>query len=288
VENLDPHHPIHLALHRLVDGAHAPGPDLLEDLELTVQDVASDKRVLRSHGAADSGIMGRLPASSVSMVLLQSTLLVRAGFRHAFPERDSSDRALAAALQVTDARHIVQTKQVHAARTVEAFENPATAEADAIIARANGGAVAVGVRVADCVPVLVGDEASGDAAAIHAGWRGVVAGVVHSALQTLAGRALVVAIGPCIGPCCFEVSDDVAEAISHASNEGVIVRRPGEKPCVDLRAAVRVQLQLHGLSASRIDDVAGCTKHEVERFHSFRRDGKNSGRMLAAIASRRN
>jgi purine-nucleoside/S-methyl-5'-thioadenosine phosphorylase / adenosine deaminase len=221
------------------------------------------------------------------MVLLQSTLLVRAGFRHAFPERASSDRALAAALHVEDAGCIVQAKQVHAARAIEALENLTNAEADAIVARAADGAAAVGVRVADCVPVLVADDASGDAAAIHAGWRGLVAGVVHSALDRLGGRAPMAALGPCIGPCCFEVGDDVAQAIARASDERVIVRRPGEKPCVDLRAAVRFQLRLHGLTDARIDDVAGCTKHEPERFHSFRRDGKDSGRMLAAIAARR-
>ncbi len=225
------------------------------------------------------------------MVLLQSTLLVRAGFRHAFPERGISDSALAAALELSDASHIARAKQVHGANSLEAFESHVNAEADAIVARAAGGPVAVGVRVADCVPVLVADEASGDAAAIHAGWRGLVAGVVHSALEKLREgldrRALIAAIGPCIGPCCFEVGDDVADAIARASDGEVIVRRPGEKTCVDLRAAMHVQLLRHGLVRGQIDDVLGCTKHEPERFHSFRRDGKESGRMLAAIAARR-
>jgi copper oxidase (laccase) domain-containing protein len=98
---------------------------------------------------------------------------------------------------------------------------------------------------------------------------------------------LIAAIGPCIGPCCFEVGDDVAQAVAATSEAAVIVRRPGEKACVDLRAAVRVQLRRHGLRSARIEDVAGCTKHEPARFHSFRRDGRDSGRMLAAIASRR-
>jgi hypothetical protein len=228
--------------------------------------------------------MGRL---SVSMVLLQSTLLVRAGFLHAFPERGSSERAVAGALHVPDSGWIVQAKQVHGARAVESFEVIANTEADALVARAADGPIAVGVRVADCVPVLVADETTGDAAAIHAGWRGLVAGVVHSALERLGRRGLIAAIGPCIGPCCFEVGDDVAEAVAGVSEAAVIVRRPGEKACVDLREAVRVQLGRHGLRPARIDDVVGCTKHEPERFHSFRRDGRDSGRMLAAIASRR-
>jgi YfiH family protein len=141
--------------------------------------------------------------------------------------------------------------------------------------------------VADCVPVLVASTDTGAVAAIHAGWRGVVAGVVPAGVEllrgasALAGQApLLAAIGPCIGPCCFEVGADVAERI------GFVTRRAGDKAYVDLRAAVRAQLRALGLPDEAIEDVPGCTKHEPDRFHSFRRDGANSGRMLAAIATR--
>jgi copper oxidase (laccase) domain-containing protein len=66
----------------------------------------------------------------------------------------------------------------------------------------------------------------------------------------------------------------------------VIARSVGEKAYVDLRRAIRAQLRSLGFEDACIEDVAGCTKHEAERFHSFRRDGPNSGRMLAAIANR--
>jgi copper oxidase (laccase) domain-containing protein len=138
--------------------------------------------------------------------------------------------------------------------------------------------VAVGVRVADCVPVLVGDVATGDVVAIHAGWRGVVAGVVGAALRELGARHPVAAIGPCIESCCFEVGPEVAAQL------GFVIREADGKAFVDLRAAVRSQLRAAGIEEGRIDDVGGCTKHET-RFHSFRRDGANSGRMLASIAA---
>jgi YfiH family protein len=148
------------------------------------------------------------------------------------------------------------------------------------------------MRVADCVPVLVADEASGDVAAIHAGWRGVAGGVVQSGVERLSGdrlrngAALVAAIGPCIGPCCFEVGRDVAETIARASHGArVVAAVRGDKAYVDLRAAVRAQLVAAGVRDARIEDVPGCTKHETDRFHSFRRDGDGSGRMLAAIAT---
>jgi YfiH family protein len=154
------------------------------------------------------------------------------------------------------------------------------AEGDAVVGRAGGPVV--GVRVADCVPVLVASARTGDVAAIHAGWRGVVAGVVGEGVRLLVPGGdredLVAAIGPCIGPCCFEVGRDVGAQI------GFVVREQGGKAFVDLRAAVRAQLV--ALGVHRIEDVPGCTKHEPDRFHSFRRDGANSGRMLAAIAPR--
>jgi len=240
------------------------------------------------------------------MRLLNSALLHAAGFAHAFPERGFDDAELCGALAVPA---IAQAKQVHGARAVEATE-VAGAEADAIVARAptslGSPRAAAGVRVADCVPILLGDEASGAVAAIHAGWRGVVAGVVRAGIVRLVGpiggvagappegleRAVagtvVAAVGPCIGACCFEVGVDVADSIERAcgGSAGVVVRRDGAKAFVDLRAAVRVQLAALGVSPARIDDVGGCTKHEPIRFHSFRRDGPSSGRMLAAIASR--
>ena len=242
------------------------------------------------------------------MPLLLSALLQEAGFAHAFPEVGIGDAELVAAVL---ADRIVQVKQMHGAETVLGSA-AAGAEADAIVARAPTSLVspgaAAGVRVADCVPILLGDEASGSVAAIHAGWRGVVAGVVRAGVVRLVGPmggaavagapadqfgravagSIVAAVGPCIGACCFEVGVDVADSIDRACGgiAGVVVRRDGAKAFVDLRAAVRAQLAALGVSPARIDDVGGCTKHEPIRFHSFRRDGPSSGRMLAAIAAR--
>ena len=228
------------------------------------------------------------------MTLLRSKALAAAGWPHAFPERDATDEELARELGLSLAAAIVQVKQVHGPDAIEAADARPGACADALVGRAGRESVAVGVRVADCVPVLVADEVSGDVAAIHAGWRGVVGGVVQSGVERLAGArlrsgaVLVAAIGPCIGPCCFEVGRDVAETIAQASlGARVVAALRGDRAYVDLRAAVRAQLVAAGVSDARIDDVPGCTKHEAARFHSFRRDGANSGRMLAAIAGRR-
>ena len=183
-------------------------------------------------------------------------------------------------LDALGASRVVQARQVHGVRVVRAEDAPA--EGDALVARARSDdrVLAVGVRVADCVPVLVADRDTGDVAAIHAGWRGVVAGVVGAALDELGGSSLVAAIGPCIEACCFEVGPEVAAQI------GFVEREVAGKAFVDLRAAVRAQLRRAGVDDDCIEDVRGCTKHET-RFHSFRRDGANSGRMLASIVARR-
>lgn len=244
--------------------------------------------------------------------MLSSPLLRRFGFLHAFADRsggvsappfDSANfgrnvgdepaavaenhRRLAAAVGY-DVEQLFEVSQVHGAVVWEAAGAPAALRAepgDALVARHAGQVV--GVRTADCVPVLVGDRATGAVAAIHAGWRGVVAGVVPAALEKLGGRDLVAAIGPHIRGPSFEVGPEVRDQIAAAAGIDVVVgQSPAGKPLVDLSAAIFAQLARHGLSADRIDDVGGCTLTEASRFFSFRRDGQRSGRHLAVIVAR--
>lgn len=183
---------------------------------------------------------------------------------------------------------------------------------DALVSGARG--VACGVRIADCVPILIGDPRSGAVAAVHAGWRGVVRGVIAAALAELSRVAatsfgdfvppsigdvaapsasdFVAAIGPHISVRAFEVGEDVAAELAAVAPSGVsaldIVHsdEQGAKPHVDLRRLVRAQLRAEGLVDANIDDVGGCTLSEPELYFSFRRDGARSGRHLAAIVPR--
>jgi len=245
-------------------------------------------------------------------------LLARAGFRHAFftrrggrsrPPFDSlhfgggggdevslaANVALAArALDVDPARLYVVT-QVHG-RDVAVVRGD-EARADVLLRRADvvlttASSVACGVKVADCVPILVGDRATGAVAAIHSGWQGTMAEVVDAGIAALRreiGRDgdLVAAIGPHIETCCFEVGDDVAEKLAAcAPDRSVVDRGRGSRPHVDLRALVRAQLRSAGLTDETIDDVRGCTKCDEVRFFSYRRDRDESGRLLSAIVAR--
>lgn len=234
---------------------------------------------------------------------LRSPLL--AAFRHGFSlrsERTPSDHAFDAdgradALRAFEAGTglgaIRQVKQVHGGTVVAGAASTETTEADGIVSFS--GEPAVGVRTADCVPILLADPVSGAVAAVHAGWRGVVAAVAPAAIARLTADParlahLRAAIGPAIGPCCFEVGPEVVDALVGAGAmptdrrfaEG---RSPRGKPLVDLRACVAFQLINSGLSKAEIDLVGGCTCCDL-RYHSFRRDGAASGRMLAAIAPR--
>lgn len=161
--------------------------------------------------------------------------------------------------------------------------------ADALVA--DRPDVAVGIRTADCLAVLLASPDTGAVAAVHAGWRGTVAGVVAEAVAALAARgarpdSLHAAIFPHIGVCCFEVGDDVAQAIAAASDAREVVTRAGERPHVDLSRVVRAQLTSAGVASERVERVPGCTCCEPERFFSHRRDGKRSGRHVAAIVAR--
>lgn len=163
-------------------------------------------------------------------------------------------------------------------------------QGDAVVGM--NGDLACGVRVADCVPVLIGDKASGAATAVHAGWRGTVAGLVASAVERLREAVggtgeLVAAIGPHISVQNFEVSEDVAAELAGASpDSGVVDRASGPKPHVNLRRILRAQLRALGLADTAIEDVGGCTVGEPTLYFSYRRDGRQSGRHLAAIVPR--
>ena len=296
VEDFHPHHAVHLRLERLVDGAHPARPDLLKDLELAVQDVASDERILRAHGLTQAKWYHESARGIIQprRMALRSRRLTDEGFRHGFSTRQDTDAAYVA---IFTPDVLALGKQVHGANVVEATD-AAGAEADAVVARARASGsgepsglagLSAGVRTADCVPILLADLTTGDVAAVHAGWRGVVAGVVPAAVGAFGeGARLVAAVGPCIGGCCFEVGREVAEAIAAAAEGArVVVREAKDKAYVDLRTAVRAQLVAHGVASNDIEEVAGCTQHEADRFHSFRRDGAASGRMTSAIGPRR-
>jgi YfiH family protein len=148
--------------------------------------------------------------------------------------------------------------------------------------------VLLGIRTADCVPVLIVDPKRRVCAAVHAGWRGTLAGISGKAvahLRTRYGcepRDLLAALGPAIGLCCFEVGPEVIAAFRSSMGRRLdhFFRRRREKGCIDLRALNRLQLEDAGLSPDRTAVVGPCTACAVDRYYSYRKEGKTEGRQL--------
>lgn len=136
----------------------------------------------------------------------------------------------------------------------------------------------VGVKTADCMPILLVDAAHRAVAAAHAGWRGTACGIVRSALQAMRDEfgtepaQVHAAIGPGIGKCCYEVGGEVAAQLGEAGASHV-----------SLEHINRRQLAESGVPAVQIYAAGLCTKCGVDDFHSFRRDKERAGRMLSFL-----
>jgi YfiH family protein len=187
-------------------------------------------------------------------------------------------------------------QQVHGAEIVAAASTGGGVAADGAWWKLDEDPTAVpAVRTADCVAILLADSHGGIAVAVHAGWRGTAAGIPHQAVRKLAslGSApgdLVAALGPAIGPCCYEVGGEVEEAVRAADPDGVAPGRPAEpggRFHLDLRAAVARQLEAVGVRPERTRVAPWCTRCHGERFFSFRREGKAAGRLMAAVGASR-
>jgi polyphenol oxidase len=173
---------------------------------------------------------------------------------------------------------VAWTRQIHSAVALPAQEG-VCGEGDALYSAEAG--LALCVVTADCVPVLVaGPEGL---AAIHAGWRGIVGGVIPAALDKMTGDPAerTAWIGPAIGPCCYEVGPDVAAQVIAAGGPEVAHPGPNGKPHLDLQAAVRHQLEAAGVRQVFVLPV--CTRCDKEKLWSYRREGKAAGRNAAFI-----
>ena len=225
--------------------------------------------------------------------------------------RDPADPALAAvaASLGLDAADVAQVHQVHG-RAVVTFDRdefqphgkgladvakpeirPDRIFADVLVS--NDPRRAVGVRVADCVPILLADRTGRIVAAVHAGWRGTAARVVAAAVSALdqfgvAPHDLIAAFGPSIRACCYEVGPEVREAFRGAGFAESVTSDwfapgKGDRLYLDVPRANRDQLETLGVSADQIFDSGLCTAHHPGVFHSYRRAGTHAGRALGAI-----
>ncbi|PSL14283.1 hypothetical protein CLV44_1086 [Marinobacterium halophilum] len=173
--------------------------------------------------------------------------------------------------------------QVHGVQVVEARADGVVREADGCWTRTPG--VVCTVMTADCLPVLFADAQGTCVAAAHAGWRGLLNGVLEATLDVFDDPAQVRAwLGPAIGPTAFEVGPEVRAAFLAADAGAELAFKPSPGHAghwlADLYALARRRLLAAGVTTVRGGDY--CTHDEHERFFSYRRDGK-TGRMASLI-----
>lgn len=195
---------------------------------------------------------------------------------------EANRRALSLALGIRE--RWAEADQVHGASVVEAAVGNC-GEADAILLSA--GELPAAIFVADCLPVLLATADGAAAAVVHAGWRGLVAGVIEEAGAAVRRAAdsppATALIGPGIGPCCYEVGAEVASAFEDRFGASVAGRRTDGTTRLDLKAAAR--LALAGIGVSRVLELGPCTADSPGLF-SYRGDGPVTGRqaLVAWIA----
>jgi YfiH family protein len=195
--------------------------------------------------------------------------------------------------------------QVHGAdvRVVQTAEEAKPAEnqvgetifCDVIVSNAEG--VLAAVKTADCVPILLGDPVTGAFAAVHAGWRGTLAGAVGVGVERLAKEYdarpenLRVAIGASAGPCCYEVGGEVIEAFTKrfADGEKLFTQTRPDHAMVDLLTANRDQLESAGVLPERIHTAPICTMCRTDLFFSYRKEKRLHGKVgrLMAVVGRK-
>jgi hypothetical protein len=248
-----------------------------------------------------------VPIDPVGPPYLTSALLERAGLPHLFTTRhfpgvastaDGGEPFTPEARPLLSGRGLAgapaYARQIHGAEVLVAEREGRLGEADALLTER--AALPLAIFTADCLPLILYDPAGRRLATVHAGWRGTVQSVARAAVDRLveAGSpadGLVVAIGPSIGPCCYEVDGPVIERLSAAFPGGwerwTISAGPG-KWMLDLWQANEDQLAAADVDRAMIENFRLCTSCNLDRFFSYRREGSTrlgrSGRLVALAA----
>ncbi len=174
----------------------------------------------------------------------------------------------------------VWLEQIHSDRVIKAVPNMPAHQADASYTDQSG--VVCAVMTADCLPLLICAVDGSQVAAIHAGWRGLLAGVIGNTASVFGQRDLMVWLGPAIGPDCFEIGSEVRDAFMKKSAESANAFKPGKsgKWLADIYQLARNELSHLGIT--RIYGGSLCTVTDPDRFFSYRRE-TTTGRMATLI-----
>lgn len=210
------------------------------------------------------------------------------------PDRVLANRRRALTVLGLAGRPLAAVRQVHGADVVEvtaAALPPGPPEGKSPVAAADGLVTTerqpvLMVITADCVPVLLADPDAPAVAALHAGWRGLAAGIIEEGVRRLTAAGAhpdrtIALVGPCVSAAVYEVGADVQDAVASRYPQAAATTHQGT-PALDLPAAATAALTTAGITTIR---TAGeCTYQQPERFFSYRRDGRDAGRQAGLIA----
>lgn len=204
--------------------------------------------------------------------------------RHGFSLKTGNDQEYEG--EAGFSRPPVTIRQVHGNAVIRIDRVPEEIlEGDALIT--NQPNLPIGVRTADCVPILIEDRKTGAIAAVHAGWKGTAKRIVQVAIEALMQEYgsrpedLGASIGPAIGGCCYEIGPEVAEALEKLPGQETCLTKRDGKIYADLKALNSFQLK--ELGVTEIEQTEHCTRCNEELFYSYRRNGPHAGRMIAGI-----
>ena len=207
------------------------------------------------------------------------------------PENIRENRRIIGQAFGINAERLVTVNQVHG-NTVHLVTEKniggLTPDADAIITGLKS--VPIGIMTADCLPIIIYDPVNNAIGAAHGGWKGTALGVAVRTIEAMAesfgtaARDVVAALGPHIGPCCYQVKGNVIDEFEKAFGDtSSYIKKSGDGFTLDLGAATIKQLEEIGVEPEKINALCPCTSCNNGDFFSYRKDGGRTGRQLSFI-----
>jgi YfiH family protein len=203
-------------------------------------------------------------------------------------KKTGDDRKAVAHLFGIPESHVYMPVQQHTDKIAVIEHDLSPLIADAVITLRKD--IVIGIRVADCVPVLLFEKTKGIIAAVHAGWRGTAAGILKKTIQTMidgfhgSPAGMLVAIGPAIRGCSYGVDHEVMDAVTRATGQGTHHTERGGKYFLDLSSANKHQALSMGIPEDRVWVSGDCTFCHPERYYSYRYGKGTTGRQGGFIA----
>lgn len=211
-----------------------------------------------------------------------SEKFIIAGFTNQYyPFSSEKDRIEFAKILKLDHKNIVVPKQVHSNNVIIGTKAGNIIDTDGIIT--NNKDLILSIQVADCIPIYLFDKQNHNIGLVHAGWRGVTAGIIENSIERMKeldsiSTNIKVLLGPSIRQCCFEVGLEVGKLFSNQFQK----IGKDDRTQLDLQSVVIAKLINMDIQSKNISDINECTCCS-EQYHSFRRDGNKAGRMIAMM-----